>query len=285
MTNETPRTLAAIRREIVATWPTTVKRARVRPEALRALPLNPTLLGSSHKVELGEGLGYLTAVVYMEPATGAFLPGDGRTLCPFATVDCETTCLGTHAGRMASDSMRAPRLWKAALFLGARGLFMELLRTEVRAHARKAERLGKVAVVRFDGSTDTGTGAELMLLGIPGLQVYDYTKVPRRAAGAARGPGQYDVTFSRSGTNDAECVRVLKEGGRVAVVFDTARGAELPATWEGFPVVDGDEHDLCFLRPAGVVLGLRFKAAARRAEAIETAGAFVVRVTEERKAA
>ena len=45
-----------------------------------------------------------------------------------------------------------------------------------------------------------------------------------------------------------------------AVVFS----GELPATWRGYPVIDGDEHDARFTDAgAGVIIGLRAKGKAR----------------------
>jgi hypothetical protein len=45
----------------------------------------------------------------------------------------------------------------------------------------------------------------------------------------------------------------------------------LPETYLGRPVIDGDEHDLRFLDPSGVVVGLRAKGKARKQR-----GGFVV---------
>ena len=45
----------------------------------------------------------------------------------------------------------------------------------------------------------------------------------------------------------------------VAVVFSTKKGKPLPRKFKGYKVVDGDEHDLTFLHPNGVVIGLRAK--------------------------
>ena len=64
-------------------------------------------------------------------------------------------------------------------------------------------------------------------------------------------PRNYHLTFSRSETNEADCLDVLRAGGTVAVVF-----ANKPDTWHGFPVIDGDKHDLRHLDPRGVVVGL-----------------------------
>jgi hypothetical protein len=47
-------------------------------------------------------------------------------------------------------------------------------------------------------------------------------------------------------------------------VFDTKKGADLPATWNGITVIDGDISDLRFLDPRGVIVGLRGKGEARK---------------------
>ena len=38
---------------------------------------------------------------------------------------------------------------------------------------------------------------------------------------------------------------------------------ELPTHWNGFPVINGDENDLRFLDPKGVVVGLKAKGKAK----------------------
>jgi hypothetical protein len=119
----------------------------------------------------------------------------------------------------------------------------------------------------------------------PDLSLYDYTKVP------GRGPlpkPNYDLTFSYSGVNLDECKKALKSGMRVAVVFlrRTAKGSKAPhpvtgkityvpaepvnditflkrrtpaGVYEGWPVIDGDEHDMRSKDPAPVIVGLRYK--------------------------
>ena len=73
-------------------------------------------------------------------------------------------------------------------------------------------------------------------------------------------PKNYNLTFSRSETNENDCISILKRGGNVAVVF---RGKALPTHWQGFPVINGDENDLRFLDPKGVVVGLSAKGKAK----------------------
>jgi hypothetical protein len=96
------------------------------------------------------------------------------------------------------------------------------------------------------------------------IVVYDYTKVTRRANREiyhhSRTP--WNLVYSRSERNEEQCLDHLAIGGKVSVVFN-AKKHELPATWKGYPVVDGDIHDLHFLHPAGSVIGLAAKGSAR----------------------
>ena len=78
-------------------------------------------------------------------------------------------------------------------------------------------------------------------------------------------------------------LKMLNEGHGVAVVFDVNprkksndQGEKvydaLPATWNGYPVIDGDLHDLWFLQAKNItgpfVVGLRSKGTnAQRADA------------------
>ena len=93
---------------------------------------------------------------------------------------------------------------------------------------------------------------------------YDYTKSFGRMAKFLNGdfPVNYHLTFSRSEHNETLCNMVLQMGGNVAVVFRD----QLPATWKGFEVVNGDANDLRFLDKSGVVVGLIEKGLAKKDE-------------------
>ncbi len=59
-------------------------------------------------------------------------------------------------------------------------------------------------------------------------------------------------------------MRHLQQGFNVTVVFAVKKGEPLPKTWNGYRVIDGDIHDLRFLDPEGVVVGLRAKGRAKK---------------------
>jgi hypothetical protein len=87
------------------------------------------------------------------------------------------------------------------------------------------------------------------------VQFYDYTKIP----GREKLPKNYHLTFSRSEVNENDCLNELQKGRNVAVVFDV-----LPTTWNGYPVICGDNDDLRFLDPKNVVVGLTAKGKAKK---------------------
>jgi hypothetical protein len=72
-------------------------------------------------------------------------------------------------------------------------------------------------------------------------------------------PANYFLTFSRDVHNERLAERFLSQGGNVAVVFGNGR----PATCRGYPVIDGDRHDVRSptMDGRGVVVGLTPKGA------------------------
>ena len=67
----------------------------------------------------------------------------------------------------------------------------------------------------------------------------------------------YDLTYSFSGHNMFQCLELLNNNkGRVAMVFE---GKQLPTSFAGYKVIDGDEYDMRYLDEQGVIIGLKFK--------------------------
>jgi hypothetical protein len=243
-------------------------------EAKQVAQFSLLAVSADAKTVKGQAQGYLTGILYMLPAEGQ---GDGQNLCPFATPGCRQSCLNT-AGRGMFSSVQQGRARKRAWFLRDRAGFIAQLERDIEQLARRAARLGLIPVVRLNGTTDLVWEriAPELFAQFPGIQFYDYTKISRRLEADWVRPANYHLTFSRSECNDAESARILGAGrGTVAVVFATRKGQALPATWQGVPVIDGDQSDLRFLEPQGVVVGLRAKGRAK----LDTTG-FVVPATE-----
>lgn len=202
--------------------------------------------------------GYLTGILHLAPADIS-----GYQVCPWSTEGCRQACLNT-AGRGKFSSVQAARIRKTKLFFEQREDFMRLLVLDIRALCRKCERLGVEPVVRLNGTSDIlweriplGSHRNIFQM-FPYVQFYDYTKAPMEKR---REEPNYILVYSRaSESQKPELVKALHAGGRVAVVF----GGDLPAYYWGYPVVDGDKHDLRFLDPAGHVIGLSAKGLAKK---------------------
>ena len=120
--------------------------------------------------------------------------------------------------------------------------------------------------MRLNGTSDLGWEgmAKELFETFPDVQFYDYTKVLSRMLRFCQGkfPTNYHLTFSRSEANWDDCQIVLKNGGNVAAVFYK----DLPETYEGFSVVNGDLSDLRFLDNSNVIVGLSSKGKAKKDE-------------------
>jgi hypothetical protein len=156
-------------------------------------------------------------------------------------------------------------------------MFMLQLFNEVTAAIKSAKKQNQIPCFRLNLTSDLPwenikLGESSMMCLFPFVQWYDYTATLERMTRFLNGefPPNYHLVFSRKETTpDAVCDAVLKSGGNVAVVF---RGS-LPATWRGFPVINGDDTDLRFLDPHSTVIGLVQKGKAKK----DTSG-FVVEV-------
>ena len=177
--------------------------------------------------------------------------------------------------------MLKSRIRKAQYFMRDRQAFMLEMVNHIAAAGRSARKAKLRLCVRLNGATDLAWEAIKMADGrsvvdaFPKVQFVDYTKSIKRALAHARSqfPANYHLTFSRSETNEAQCLEVLAAGGNVAVVFAGA----FPAKYLGHRVIDGDKSDLRHLEgKQGLVVGLSPKG--RKAKADRSG--FVVRADQ-----
>lgn len=218
------------------------------------------------KTTKGEALGYLTGILYLAPYDLS-----GRNVCPYATEQCVFDCLNM-SGRGVMAPVQEARIRKTRLFHRSPDTFVEFLDTDIQRAKKMAVRRLLQLVLRLNGTSDLSweryagkQGCDLMERH-PDLTFYDYTKNPQRMEAYLEGrmPKNYKLTFSRSEKNEAVAFDFVKRGGNVAAVFGTKKGQALPSEYRGVPVIDGDVHDLRFLDPQGVIVGLRAKGRARK---------------------
>jgi hypothetical protein len=209
---------------------------------------------------------FYTVGLTLSPAN---LAGMGN-LCPNASPACLAGCLNTagkglmlNAAGVATVQMARIAKTRFALSrdMDVRADFISALVEQLERAETKARKNGKRLAVRLNVLSDLAWEklAPWLFERFSTVQFYDYTKNRNRIGST---PANYDLTFSRSETNETEALNVLASGGRVAVVFSHKAG--LPTTWFGYPVVDADEHDMRFLDGNGVVSGLKAKGQLKR---------------------
>lgn len=215
----------------------------------------PLLSTNNFKTMKGEKLGYLTYILYMSPFTANT---KGINVCSHASKGCAEACLvGSGFGGMYSNVMEG-RKNKTEYFLSSRVEFLFQLKSEIEKAIKKND--GKAIVtIRLNGTSDLPfekfrvfEGGKNIFELFPEIKFYDYTKNYLRFDKVL--PSNYHLTFSRSETNHAKAIEMLKRGFNVAIVFN-----KVPSTYEGFEVVNGDESDLRFLDKKNVIVGLYYK--------------------------
>ncbi len=223
------------------------------------LPYRPILGESSAKTVKGEKIGYLTAICYLVP--------DDK-LCPFAKLaGCFDGCLNT-AGRGAFNSTQRARAAKTRFFYDNQRAFMLSLAADVWSHARRAEKLALIPLVRPNGTSDIAfenikLDGKTIFQMFPDVQFYDYTKHPNRKLDG-KTAGNYDLTYSFSAlTPKTISIKGLSNTAnqRTAVVF--LNRSEIPESFRGWPVVDGDDTDVRHIEPQQVVVALYAKGKAK----------------------
>ena len=186
-----------------------------------------------------------------------------HNLCPMASAGCKSSCLYT-AGRGRFSNVQLSRINKAKFWAYDRKAFYIQLANELMKIHDKSN-FEKIAI-RLNGTSDIDhldllkryTGINFLDPFYSNLLFYDYTKninVFKRYFGS-----NYKLTFSKSETNFDECLEVINMGGNIAAVFS----AELPDTYGGIQVINGDESDLRYFDPMNVIVGLKAKGDAKK---------------------
>ena len=225
------------------------------------LTYRPILGTASAKTVKGQKIGMLTGIIYLVP---------DATICAMAKLaGCMTPCLAT-AGRGAFHTIQKQRQAKTDCFKTDQRAFMLSFAADVWTLARSAAKRKMTPLVRPNGTSDilwenieVCDGLNIFQC-FPDVQFYDYTKHPSRKL-AGKTAGNYDLTYSFSGITPIGITHkglLNPDNSRVAVVFH--RRAEIPASFRGWPVVDGDNTDVRHIEPKTVVVALYSKGKAKR---------------------
>ena len=212
--------------------------------------------------------GYMTYILHLAPANVS-----GYETCAKRTAGCTAACLNT-AGRggmfkrgESTNVIQEARKRKTRLFFENRTEFMRLLVADIELAIKQAKRLGMIPVFRLNGTSDLAwekyevPGARNIFELFPTVTFYDYTKILGRKV---KDIPNYHLTFSAADGNDKDVIKAIAEGLNIATVFGLKKTEPMPETYNGLPVFNGDESDLRFLDPKGVVVGLYAKGKAKK---------------------
>mgnify|MGYP003333457621 CR=1 FL=1 len=210
------------------------------------------------KIMKGEKKGYLSFVLHLAPANLS-----GYNTCAKATDGCKQACLNT-AGRggifkkgESTNVIQQARIRKTKLFFEQRDQFMADLESDIRAGIKQAEKMNMIPAFRLNGTSDLAWEKYGIIEKFPEVQFYDYTKIVGRKVSHLK---NYHLTFSNADGNINDVLKAKSNGMNVAVVFRK----ELPATYLGRKVINGDETDLRFLDEKNVIVGLKAKGKAKK---------------------
>jgi len=218
--------------------------------------------------------------VYLAPATES-----GYNTCSHSTLECRLGCLNTsgYAGiEIHSDitHISDSRINKTKLFYEQPEYFMAWMIAEIEAKSKLAVQKGFGFSARLNCTSDIDwqnvkvNGQSIFEI-FPEITFYDYTKNPNKFIGK---PDNYHLTLSYTGRNWKACDAVLKQGVNVAVVFDVKRASDIPATFKGYDVINGDITDYRVDDAKGIIVGLKWKHIAdKEAEAEVLNSCFVVK--------
>jgi hypothetical protein len=224
------------------------------------------------KVLKGMSQGYNTYILHLAPADLS-----GYETCAKRTAGCTAACLNT-AGRGGmfkrgenTNVIQQARIRKTKMFFENRVEFMTTLVKDIELAIKQSKKMELVPVFRLNGTSDlawekyevvrNGQLFRNIFTAFPEVQFYDYTKILGRKI---KEYSNYQLTFSAADGNDSDVLKALNEGLNVAVVFGIKKTLPMPVDYLSRPVFNGDESDLRFLDPKGVIVGLYAKGKAKK---------------------
>jgi len=224
------------------------------------------------KVLKGMAQGYNTYILHLAPANLS-----GYETCAKRTAGCTAACLNL-AGRGGmfkkgenTNVIQQARIRKTKMFFENRVEFMATLVKDIELGIKQSSLLKLITVFRLNGTSDlafekyevvrNGQLFRNIFTAFPEVTFYDYTKILGRKI--AEIPN-YSLTFSADDGNDADVYAAIQQGYNIATVFGLKKTEPMPETYMGLPVFNGDESDLRFLDPKGVIVGLYAKGKAKK---------------------
>ena len=224
------------------------------------------------KILKGLKQGFNTYILHLAPANLS-----GYETCPKRTAGCTAACLNT-AGRggmfkkgETTNVIQQARIRKTKMFFENRVQFMVDLVKDIELAIKQSAKKDLTPVFRLNGTSDlawekyevvrNGVTFKNIFAAFSEVTFYDYTKIPGRKV---NGIANYSLTFSEADGNALETLNAIRAGMNVATVFGIKKNSPMPKMWNGMTVFNGDDSDLRFLDPKGVVVGLYAKGKAKK---------------------
>lgn len=268
---------------------------------------NPKLAASAKNIP-----EFKTKGLALAPSTAS-----GIDVCPAATPECKSSCLGEHAGRGAFDpQVKGTRRARTKFMFAHPAHFYAMVDHEVQKAKESAHGEGKKLAVRLNVLSDIPHErlAPQLFKKHSDVHFYDYTKLSGRPMHKDM-PPNYHLTVSSTGINHAgsnwsAVQRHLDRGGVASMVFALKAkrgepggkgyraGGDLPThvvvhdhtgkEVKRYRVIDGDVHDHRHLdhdyseapKSEGLIAGLRLKAQ-NHERSLKNAGKFAVSVGDD----
>lgn len=217
-----------------------VKTEKARAEALARFRSGwrpQRILTDNTKLEKAEKFGRRTLGLSLAPADVS-----GFEVCHSRSESCTEHCIFT-SGRGLMDMVMMARIFRTLWYFHDRDSFMKQLFKEIYRNQDASIRLNVFSDIVWERKFPE------IFEEFSNVQFYDYTKHGPRMFQPR--PANYHLTFSLHEQNQNRAREVLDAGMNVAAVTQSVEG-----TLFGYPVIDGDEHDLRFLDPSPCVVGL-----------------------------
>ena len=203
-----------------------------------------------------------TFILYLSPYN---LNSKKINICPKASEGCAAACLYS-AGRGAFSNVQKARQNKTEYYLNDKIGFINNLSNQIIKEYNKAKKGNYKIAFRLNGTSDLDfvyllqKYASLNITDLKDFALfYDYTAILGKAKKYLK-HDNYFVTFSRKENNHDEVDEAIKLGVNVSAVFSD----DLPKTYKGVKVIDGDKSDILMTYNKGVILGLKAKGKAKK---------------------
>ena len=164
----------------------------------------------------------------------------GFNVCPMASAGCKAACLHTAGNPVFQKQKDKGRINRTRYYMQSRVEFLNQLTKEIKNFEIWCSKNNFIPVVRLNTTSDIPWEIHNIFEVFPNIQFYH-------------------LTYSLNEDNKDLAFNILKMGGNISAVFRK----DLPDTYKGYKVVNGDEHDLRFLDLQNAIVGLKAKGKAK----------------------